>query len=59
MADALGLGRGSGVDFAGSNHCFALAALEHLRAGGWQLCVEETCQLPSAVFFFLLDKLYF
>ena len=54
MADAPGLGRGSGVGFSGGGHCFALAESEQLRAGGWQLCVEETCRLASAVGFFLL-----
>lgn len=52
VADASGLGRGSGVGFAGSNRCFALAELEQLRAGGWQLCVKEMCWLVSAVVFF-------
>lgn len=54
MAHALGLGRGLGVGFAGGDHCFALAESEQLRAGGWQLFVEEMCRLASAVVFFFL-----
>lgn len=57
MADAAHQGGGPGVGSAGGNHCCALAESEQLRAGGWQLCVEEMCRLASAVgffFFFLL-----
>lgn len=55
MANALGQGGGLGVGSAEDNPCCALAESEQLRAGGWQLCVEEVCQLASAVgFFFLL-----
>lgn len=51
--NAPGQGRGLGVDSAGDNQCCALAESKQLHAGGWQLCVEEMCQLASAMGFFL------